>query len=272
MTVYLGKNPVGVGRIVEKKVAKEKFGSSVDNFIGDVDADGNYIAPSETFEVNLAGVKKVSNSGFSYGLYGKEGLTKFTANELTDVGRMSFQYAFGSCRLLQEVFFDGIEEINSMNAFYQTFFSCSKLKTVRFGKLKKVAATDVFSNLFYNTMITLPVEDIFPELTEISGNSAFNGFVDYYYYPRNNIPITFPKLQKIIGGTQTYNCTFGTVYVQNTVWNFPSATEFTGYIWNSSASYAGEIHFAAANQAAIEACEGYANKWGFPNVTIFFDL
>lgn len=33
-----------------------------------------------------------------------------------------------------------------------------------------------------------------------------------------------------------------------------------------------EIHFAAANQSAIEASTGYSTKWGRSAATVYFDL
>ena len=269
MTVYLGKNPVGVGRIVEKKVAKTKFGASVDSFLGDVDADGNYVKPSESFEVNLAGVKKAASNDFNCSFYRNEGITKFIANDLIQARGTPFSQTAYAASNLEEVHIDSLEvlDVSVSNCFYQAFGYCTKLKKATFAKLKSVLGG---GNVFYGCFagVSLNVSEVFPSLEEIAGVSAFDNFIKY----NKDDVITFLKIKKITGGQQSYNSTFGSFYAQNTVWNFPSATEFTGYIWNVGASYAGEIHFAAANQAAIEACEGYSYKWGFQNATIFFDL
>ena len=276
MTVYLGKNPVGVGRIVEKKVAKTKYGCSIDNFLGNVDADGTYIAPSEPFEVNLAGVKSVNTSNdFPYKFY-KSRIKKLTANDLVSIiGTSGFEGVCTNSQFLEEAHFDNLEEINDSYVFSNAFNGCYSVKKITFSKLKKVTGSLAFKNAFKGIGISVPVlniEEIFPALEEIS-NDSFNTFVDLTYHASQGKPIIFPAVKKIIGGSSAYSKNvFGGYYVQNSVWNFPSATEFTGYIWNITSSYAGEIHFAAANQAAIEACEGYDYKWGFQNATIYFDL
>lgn len=277
MTVYLGKNPVGVGRIVEKKVAKKKFGATVDTFLGDVDADGNYVAPSETFEVNLAGVKSVDiYNNFPYKFY-KSKIKKLIANDLVDIGgSSSFAALCASSPTLEEAHFDGVEEISSGgHAFFQAFKSCFNLKNITFAKLKKVSSIYVFNEVFASIgpEDVLSIENVFPVLEEISGSGAFEGFITHSYYVTSGTPVIFPAVKKITGASSQYSgATFGSFYTKLPVWHFPSATEFTGYIWNAGASYTGEIHFAAANRAAIEACDGYANKWGFAGATIYFDL
>lgn len=265
MTVYLGKNPVGVGRIVEKKVAKTKFGATVDLFLGDVDADGNYVAPTGLFEVNLSGLKSVGDSVFFYKFHSNNNISKFVANDIIEIKKNAFCFTFYHAANLQVVEFNSVIEI-SVDTAFKYAFSGAKNASVRFNKLKKISGAETFSYAFDGKNIV--VDDVFPVLEELSGNSVFSAFETY----KSDTIVTFSKVKKITGGTATYYSTFGALYYKNTVWNFPSATEFTGYIWNVGSSYAGEIHFAAANQAAIEACDGYANKWGFQNATIFFDL
>lgn len=272
MTVYLGKNPVGVGRIVEKKVAKEKYGATVDTFLGDVDADGNYVVPTEPVEINLAGLKSVPNYGFSYKFYGIRKLA-VNANDVVSVGREGFRYAFATPNTFEadslSVSFDNLEVVDSQNAFEYACHNRASLfnKTIiSFKKLKKIAASNAFQ--YFGNQIDPDFDEIFPSLEEISGNNVFGGA----FRIAVNSVITLSKVKKITGSTSQYASTIGSIYYQNTVWNFPSATEFTGYIWNTGSSYTGEIHFAAANQAAIESCEGYSYKWGFQNATIYFDL
>lgn len=272
MTVYLGKNQVGVGRVVEKKVAKEKFGVTVDSFLGDVDADGNYVLPSEPVEINLAGIKSVPNNGFVYRFSGIRNLV-VNANDVVSVGSEGFKYAFTTPNTLNSdslyVSFDSLEFIDSPSVFEyacQNRSSFYNKTSVSFKKLKKIAANNAFQ--YFGNQIDQDFDVIFPSLEEISGNSVFNSA---FRMVKDDV-VTFSKIKKITGGNATYTSTFGGFYVQNTIWNFPSATEFTGYVWNVGSSYAGEIHFAAANQAAIEACEGYSYKWGFQNATIYFDL
>jgi hypothetical protein len=266
MTVYLGKNPVGVGRIVEKKVAKEKFGATVDSFLGSVDADGNYVTPKEPFEVNLAGVKSVPIQGLNR-RFTRTPIKKFVANDLVSCADSAFSYSCAYCPELTEVSVNNLETVNKQYAFEAAFVGCSKLTKAIFSKLKVINANYAFVSCFQNLYNIRP-DMVFPELEEISGSQAL---AETFSFNSSNKTVTYPKVKKITGSGK-YTSTFNTIYQSGTVWNFPSATEFTGYIWNMGSSYAGEIHFAAANQAAIEACDGYANKWGFAGATIYFDL
>jgi hypothetical protein len=247
-------------------VEKTKFGVGIDNFLGNVDADGNYVAPSEPFELNLVGVKRVITTAFT-NRFQNTTITKFIANDLIEVGANSFVGCFTSSNKLIRVEVNNIETISGNYAFQQAFYSCNNLQTATFNKLKTVSGAYCFQNAFNSTPIK-SLDNVFPSLEYVSGNYAFSGIISYVA----NDTITLSNIKKITGSTSQYGAIFGSFYIQNTVWKFPSATEFTGYIWNVSSSYAGEIHFAAANQAAIEACEGYANKWGFAGATIFFDL
>jgi hypothetical protein len=272
MTLYLGNKPVGLCKIVEKEIAKEKFGATVDSFLGDVDADGNYVASSEPVEINLAGLKSVPDYGFSYKFYGIRKLA-VNANDVVSVGREGFRYAFATPNTSEadslSVSFDNLEVVDSQNAFEYACHSRASLfnKTIiSFKKLKKIAASNAFQ--YFGNQIDPDFDEIFPSLEEISGNNVFGGA----FRIAVNSVITLSKVKKITGSTSQYSSTIGGIYYQNTVWNFPSATEFTGYIWNISSSYAGEIHFAAANREAIEACEGYDYKWGFAGASLFFDL
>lgn len=264
MTVYLGKNPVGVGRIVEKKVAKTKFGATIDNFLGDVDADGNYIVPSEPIEINLAGVKAIKNN-FGVSFRGNSTLKKFVADDLISVSARVFVGVFEGAAALKEISMNGIETIDQISVFENFCYSNPALERVTFAKLKEISGVSAFSYAFSGVKIN--PDETFPLLETIVGNGALNNFSKY----SNEDVYTFSKVKKINGASTKYTCTFGSLYVKDTVWNFPSATEFTGYIFYVSSS-TGEIHFAAANQAAIEACEGYDYKWGFQNATIYFDL
>jgi hypothetical protein len=269
MTVYLGKNPVGVGRIVEKKVAKEKYGATVDNFLGDVDANGNYVySESSTHaSINLNGVKSVPDKAFYYKFNSNKNVNSFIANDLVSVGEESFAYCFANSNI-SEVHIDNIEEITEIKAFDGFCNYANKLQNVTFLKLKRISANQVFQNAFSSTE-SLVFDNTFPELEEISGQTVFSGWKKL----NDNEVFTLSKVKKITNtATSKYSSTFGTAYRKGLVWNLPSATELTGYIWNINASDAGEIHFAAANQAAIEACDGYANKWGFAGATIYFDL
>lgn len=265
-----------ITEVVEKEIEKTKFGVGIDNFIGDVDADGNYVAPSEPFEINLAGVKSVPTASFDFFLSGKRNYV-FHADEVESIASYAFQNAF-QIDFIQKtddisITFNGVETINAYAAFMEAckqFNSTSPNSgkySVVFSNLKKIEGDYAFQ-YFMQSETMEKFNQVFPLLEEIRGNYVF----DSAFTKKDKGVYNFTNIKIINGYTSTYGSTFGSFYQKNTVWNFPSATEFTGYIWNGNASYPGEIHFAASNQAAIEACNGYANKWGFAGATIYFDL
>ena len=246
-------------------VEKTKFGVSIDNILGDVDESGQYFKPTAESTIDLSGVKEVSADAFYYGLVSLNP-TKIIANDLVSVHASGFSNAVANTTSLKEVYFDALTEINNSNSFASMCSFCAGLQVVSFANLQKVSAMNAFSNAF-NSFLGVP-DDMFPNLEEISGNGAFSGFKKF----TAGETVRFSKIIKITGAAANYYAVFGSIYIKDIKWYFPSATEFTGYLWNLGTSYPGEIHFAAANQAAIEACDGYANKWGFAGATIYFDL
>ena len=255
------------------EIQTKKMGMSIGNIIGDVSSNGTYIPPSEPYTLDLTGVKTVDDRGFQYAFYGDKTIDKVIANDVTSVDAYGFAYAFANAPKLSHVSFDGIEEIDDTCSFYYLLYNTlsPEYAYVSFAKLKKITGNFAFSYAFGGRSITsIPtMDEMFPSLEEITGERAFQ----YAFRPDAGNVITFSKIKKITGGTATTKATITlTSSVRNTIWNFPSAIEFTGYVWNLGASYPAEIHFAAANQAAIEACEGYSYKWGMQGATIFFDL
>ena len=256
---------------IGETVEKTKFGITIDSFLGNVDENGVYNRPNTSRPIfDLSGIKKVGAYGF-YNVFftvWPGAVSGVIANDISSVDEHGFSHSFTNCPLT--VFeFNGLESIENGReqfAYVNSNNAVTSNLIPHFNKLKKVVAINAFANAFMG--IKINPDETFPVLEEIGGTSAFATFRNF----SEGDEISFGAIKKITGGTATYTTTFGALYVAGTVWKFPSATEFTGSIWNISSSYPGEIHFAAANQAAIEACDGYANKWGFAGATIYFDL
>ena len=105
-----------------------------------------------------------------------------------------------------------------------------------------------------------------------------------FQYVTTLLQLSFPFLEKIYASGNDVN---GGTFANNqniTRYDFPKLTTIAkapNYTYGSSAqnnifyrnTALSELHFAAANQAAIEATSGYATKWGAPAAcTIYFDL
>lgn len=255
-----------VSPVVTKEVAKTKFGLSIDNFIGDVDANGVLQAPTGDFVLDLTGLTKIGENGFR-GLFAQnQRVTGVVANDVTEILDLGMAYAFTDSANVSTFEFNGLVEINVKSVFYGVNKTGNTKLVPHFNSLKSINGLGVFKDAFSSARIN--PDETFPVLEYVAG---VNAFYNFRTYTAGEI-ITFSTIKTIVGSKATYDCIFGSIAKKNIVWNFPSATSFTGYIWNSTSSYPGEIHFAAANQAAIEACSGYANKWGFAGATIYFDL
>ena len=178
---------------------------------------------------------------------------------ITVSGSSAFDSAFSQCGEITSASFPVLEEITGGDSFASCFDDCYALTSVSFPKLKKIGSdTETssnylhFGNAFYGTKVT-SLE--FPELTAIycTGSSQYNGT---FYYNGSIQKLYFPKLA-VIDKSPAYT---GNSTSHN-------------YIFSRCNSLT-ELHFGAANQAAIEAMEGYPTLWGrgAGNATVYFDL
>ena len=128
------------------------------------------------------------------------------------------------------------------------FYSCSRLTTINLPECTSVGAS-AFESCSRLTTINLP------ECTSV-GASAFTscGFKT----------VTLPKCTSV-GASAFYFC-----YNLKTI-SLPNCTSINSTAFNYCDALE-EIHFAAANQATIEALSGYSSKFGASSATIYFDL
>jgi hypothetical protein len=141
------------------------------------------------------------------------------------------------------------------------FNGCTKLTTVDFSSLETIGTNTSstnyaqFSQVFRNC--TLLTSITFPELTAIYCTGSSTVSYGTFYYNDKVQKMYFPKLTTITYGTGASASNQGAC--KNIFSNCTSLTE---------------LHFAAANQTAIEASPGYSTAWGrgAGNVTIYFDL
>lgn len=265
MVLYIGDKPVGLMKVVEKKVPKVKFGVSIDNFIGDVDENGTLTPASTTddFVLDLTGVKTISNSALS-NIFANKGLpVTLIAPDVIQVDGSGFDnFAPGASSYY--VRFDNLESITGNSAFHEAFRGgtiSTPTYDVVFAKLKTIKGDSCFAYDFDKQGVAFG--EIFPSLEEIEGSTVFRG----YSAPSSH---TLTHVRKIVGASSKYSATFYTNISGDVHWYFPSLTEISGYAFYSSTSYRPKLHFAAANQAAIEACPGY--EYLFGATEIYFDL
>ena len=292
--------------------ASTKYGATVSTFLGDVDASGVLQEPTAQTDLVFDGVTDLANFAVQYKFYNNPTISSasfpqlvqisggsallycFSGTQIENVsfpvlqsvtgyrgfydafadssiqsasfpalitvsGSSGFSDAFSSCGEITSASFPALEEITEIRTFYDCFHNCSALTNVSFPKLKKIGSDTTtgtnyshFETAFVSTKVT-SLE--FPELTAIYCTNTSSSYGTF----RGNVTIQklyFPKLT-VIDKSPAYT---GNSTAQNYI--FSGCTRLT------------EIHFGAANQAAIEASSGYATLWGrgAGKATVYFDL
>lgn len=252
-----------------------KYGVSIDNLLGNVDVNGVYVPPTEQPHYVFTGVKRANARAFEAVFALK---TNFIAEfpDLTYVGASAFESAFVGVENAT-VIFNALEEIAEGTAFQSSCTASGNLTSqdmfnLVFPVLKRIFiaggpySTNTFAS-FASNRREYSIDSIFPVLEEVSVAGAFSNVLS------NKLPdATFSKLKKIVGETSSSGTLpfkpngSGKRYLR-----LPSAIDVTGYItkpYNTSSTFT--LHFALANQAAIEACSGYEYMFGASE--IYFDL
>ncbi len=233
-----------------------RFGAKTSNLLGAVDADGNYMLPTEPFMLDLSGVKFIPEYAFYYRFYNMY-INGVVAPDLITAGGHSFNQAFAESVVSADVVF-GMETITNSDVFYKAFSYATWTNNAkpRFVNLRMVNGDSIFESVFESAKgFFAEWDEVFPVLEEIQGNVCF------YLITRLIPQVRATKLKKIIGGGYSYYSTFGS----STTFYFPNVNEVSGYVCAP-----GVLHFAAANQADIEACDGYSYMFGATE--IHFDL
>lgn len=289
--------PAKIGQISGGGGATTKYGVSIDNLLGNVDADGKLSVPYDDFVFNGAGIKSLDASALAHRFTTEDTykclpVTKILLPDLLQADTNSLAYVANGARFLIEVDLGLITDISSSNALSYAFENASSLATVRAPNVTTISGNFACQNAFANTSLT---SNVFPNLTTISGSSACK----YMYrgctfdvlgldnlttisgdsacqYMFNLLTIDvaeFPKLTTITGSKA---CRYWFLLSKVQKVYFPALTTVGTDVFGNNAfascSQLTEIHFRADAQATIEAMLGYAAKWGASSASIFFDL
>lgn len=285
MVLYIGDKPVGLMKVVKdtKYIDKTKFGVSIDNLLGNVDADGEYVPDTTPFTFDATSIVDVPNttSGgndyFAYKFYYNKGLTGtidlsnmtgvsgsprleytfsgtniqkvITPRPFTDASRRArFDYTFGDCKSLKEIVFSDPIIGGYGHACFYLLFRSGKFADaqINFGDIVKLDWYGLYGAFRF---CELPDEIRLTSLTEIADTNAFR--------------LTFAEIKA--GGKRFY---------------FPALTIIASNAFGAGASNATwykstgveEIHFRADMQTTIESMYGYSSKFGATNCTIYYDL
>lgn len=265
-----------------------KYGISIDDMFGEVDANGKLALPTGgTVDLVITGFTSMNNFALSYKFYRNNKLESVTLRDLVNAdGSSCLDRAFNYCTGIKTVSFPSLVTANGGSSLSYCFNNCTSLTSASFPELVEAKGGTCFQYAFsYCTLLT---SVSFPKL-RIIGNpdaGASTTYRQFYYTFQNSTNITelsFPELEEIwCNGAAANTGTFGyNAYIQKiympkltTISKTSAYTSTLGAdnIFTNCTALT-ELHFGLTNKTAIEATTGYATKWGAPSTcTIYFDL
>ena len=271
-----------IGQISGGGGAATKFGVSIDNLLGDVDANGNYNARTELFTVDMTQVKKVIGFGYADLPNGGVGYCYNT-----------FSHKFYYCgNLVGTIDLSNLEETStSGDAWFEYAFAMTSVDTVYLPKNPTHVVLEYsFANNNQLTDVYIQSTDLnsalqlqhtfqsCKALKNIHGLDKVVSMALYYTFNDTGLDgeLHFDSL------TTMGLCQSTFVNTKITKLYFPSLTTFSVSNPFGSSKYVSmiqnctdlvEMHFRADAQATVEALTGYSSKfWGPSTLTIYFDL
>ena len=236
--------------------------SSLTTFNGSYELSKAFYGCTGLISIDLRGLSSLSGEQhLSYMCYGCISLESADLSGLVAVQGNSLSNTFNGCVNLSGIDLSDLATVDGINAFGHTFDGCVSLESANFSSLRTIGVNDTssgygqFTSCFHNCNSLTSLT--FPNLEKIYCNGYSTG--SYGTFANNNKveKMYFPKLDTI-------------TYGGNPSSTFKEACKNVFYGCSSLT----ELHFGAANQAAIEASPGYSTAWGrgAGNVTIYFDL
>ncbi len=221
----------------------EKFGVSLYNILGTVDANGNLTATSNPISLNFSGV------------------TKIGANVLFDV--------FCENANIKSVNLSSVQQIDERGLF-RCFYQCENITSVNLSGLQVLGPQAMHYAFYKCTNLSGDID--FSKLTTIE-----SGGMQYAFeYCKKITSVNFSSLKSIASGGMSG--TFDSCHGLTTI-SFPALTNVDRNGFSSGTTgafhYCGPIkaiHFRSDMRSTIEAMNGYSEKWGATNATIYFDL
>lgn len=252
---------IGETVVVEKEITK--YGASVNTFLGDVDENGVLQATlGGSVDLDFSNVEEVADFALCDKFLLNSSIKSANFSSLKKVGTCSLQSAFSQSSIetadfgqLTVIDHQGLEgaffrtpiksinfdllEISGISAFMLAFCECRMLESINFNSLRIINEQALWAAFSYCEKLRSINFDTVENIDFNGLYSAFNGCTSL-------ISISFPSLVEI--EINAFTITFN---------NCTSLTE---------------IHFRADMQETIEATDGYSEKWGASNATVYFDL
>lgn len=289
MALYTGNNKVCITK--QNRVP-------VTGIEREVSSQGVIQLPTHNFSFTLpSNATNLDSYALAYAFYNPDSyepsyITSADFSSLKHIdGDHALDSSFYACANLTSVDFSSLETIDGQYALYRAFYYCTSLTSVSFSSLVSITGNKALSDAFVHAENLETAS--FPNLTTIGSNVTTSNcaqFAEAFQiggWDSTFTSLSFPELTTIYctGTAGTSNGTFYSLGSSIKKIYFPKLTTIT-YGTGASSTYQGayknifygtsltEIHFGAANQAAIEANPGYSTLWGrgAGNATVYFDL
>ena len=146
--VYLGNQEISPA--VSVPVAKEKFGASIDTFIGDVNENGVLGVVTKPTSLVFGGVKDIGANACEYMFYRKTNINDAEFPALTMIsGSGACTSMFHDCSNLTSVSFPALTTISGDSVCAKMFSLCKALTSISFPALTTIGS-NAFGSASYN--------------------------------------------------------------------------------------------------------------------------
>lgn len=205
-TLRLGNEVVVPSVVAKELVNKQKFGASIDNFLGDINSEGVYSVPAEVFDFAADGIKSIGTEAFYYAFARKPIKTALFPALTTISGSDACNSMFSGCTSLMSATFPALTMISGNSACTYTFYNCSSLTLASFPALTTILGSNVCYFMFgycYNL-----TSASFPALTTVEHTTCMPA--NMFQGCRKLTEMHFRKdAQTIIEGQSGYTSKFG---------------------------------------------------------------
>ena len=255
-----------------------KFGMTIDNFIGDVDANDTLKGPTTiNNDIIFTGVKHLDSYALYYLFYYKVFSNSISIYfpDLEDLTKnYSMQYCFYNANLSGSVFFLKLATISG-TATFSYCLGLTKITSVSFPELLSISGYQAAQNVFNQCTSLTSVS--FPKLTTISG---FQACMNMFSFCNKLTSISFPKLETLSGQGCFAWLFAGCSKIEDVYFNSLTTTsfgsytdQFTNMMNNTGTTVTHTIHFPSNLQSTISGLTGYPNFGGTSGyVMLAFDL
>ena len=257
-----------------------KYGCTIDNMLGDVDANGKLQQPANTSgDIVFTGVKDVGTNALAYKFYGNSNLTHSVSfpDLITVSGYYGCSNMFYQCTGLISVLLPELTTVSGNSGCYFMFYGCTGLTSVSLPELTTLSNTNsagsMFGSCYYLTNISIP------KLSTATGNLALYGFVQNC---TRLTSISFPLLSNINGVSVFMSAFMGCSSLSDVYFNSLTTTSFGSNInqfnsmFNSSTAQTSgtcTVHFPSNLSSTIAGLTGYPLFGGTSGrIVLAFDL